>query len=694
MLQICANRIFQNNLKIYRLKFSLILFFAFAFIHTQAQVFTSSTLPIVIITTDNSAPIGDINRVLGNMKIIDNGPGNINYLADQNNAASLNYSGRIDIEIRGSYSQNLEKKGYGLTTLKSDNSTNNNVILLGMPAENDWVLNGLAYDPSLIRDFISYGIARNMGNYAARTAYCELMINGDYRGIYLLQEKIKADINRVNITKILSTQNSLPELSGGYITKCDKNTGGDPTAWTLPAYPPSTYPNFIHDLPKPTVVTSLQNAYIYNQFLNLASTTASSNSSLLNGYPSIIDVPSFIDFMLCNELASNVDAYQFSTYFHKDRNGKLRAGPIWDLNLTYGNDLFDIGFDRSKTNIWQFANGDNDGAKFWKDLFLNNTYKCFLAKRWHEVSQPGMAMNSNSINTLIDSAVNIITPALQREQTRWNKTINLPLETNKIKTFIAARSNWMNSNIGSYAACAQNYLPKLVISKINYHPAASINFSSDNLEFIEISNNGVDSINLTGIYFGGLGLAYTFPANTTLASNASIYLASNVAAFKNQYGFYPFDAYERKLSNSNQELSLLDGFGNLIDQVHYYDVAPWPTIADGGGYYLQLSNINSDNNLASNWIASNLNISLGIQPLESQIKLYPNPSNGLIQLVSSYPMVQINLTDMQGVVLNKLETESQSNNSTIDIQNYPSGIYLLQITFSNGYVLNKKIVKL
>ncbi len=694
MLQICANRKFQNHSKIYRLKFSLIVFFAFAFIHTQAQVFTSSTLPIVIITTDNSAPIEDINRVLGNMKIIDNGPGNINYLADQNNAASLNYSGRIDIEIRGSYSQNLEKKGYGLTTLKSDNSTNNNVILLGMPAENDWVLNSLAYDPSLIRDFISYGIARNMGNYAARTAYCELMINGDYRGIYLLQEKIKADINRVNITKILSTQNSLPELSGGYITKCDKNTGGDPTAWTLPAYPPSTYPNFIHDLPKPTVVTSQQNAYIYNQFLNLASTTASSNSSLLNGYPSIIDVPSFIDFMLCNELASNVDAYQFSTYFHKDRNGKLRAGPIWDLNLTYGNDLFDIGFDRSKTNIWQFANGDNDGAKFWKDLFLNNTYKCFLAKRWHEVSQPGMAMNSNSINTLIDSAVNIITPALQREQTRWNKTINLPLETNKIKTFIAARTNWMNSNIGSYAACAQNYLPKLVISKINYHPAASINFSSDNLEFIEISNNGVDSINLTGIYFGGLGLAYNFPANTTLASNASIYLASNVAAFKNQYGFYPFDAYERKLSNSNQELSLLDGFGNLIDQVHYYDVAPWPTIADGGGYYLQLSNINSDNNLASNWIASNLNISLGIQPLESQIKLYPNPSNGLIQLVSSYPMVQINLTDMQGVVLNKLETESQSNNSTIDIQNYPSGIYLLQITFSNGYVLNKKIVKL
>lgn len=693
MLQHFRLHIIQNRLKKHKHLLSLMALCFLTQLQTQAQVFTSSTLPIVIITTDNNAPIGDINRVLGNMKIIDNGPGNINYLTDQNNATSLNYNGRIDIEIRGSYSQNIEKKGYGLTTLKSDNSSNNNVILLGMPKENDWVLNSLAYDPALVRDFVSYGIARNMGNYAPRTAYCELMINGNYRGIYLLQEKIKADNDRVNITKILTTQNTLPELSGGYITKCDKNTGGDPIAWIFPAYAPSENPNFIHELPKASEVTSQQNSYIYNQFLNLASTTASSNSSLLNGYPSIIDVPSFVDFMLCNELASNVDAYQFSTYFHKDRNGKLRAGPIWDLNLSYGNDLFDIGFDRSKTNIWQFANGDNDGAKFWKDLFLNNTYKCYLAKRWYEVSQPGMPMNSNSINTLIDSAVNLITPALQREQTRWNKTINLTLEINNIKTFVSARTTWLNNNVGSYAACAQNNLPKLVISKINYNPIASINYASDELEFIEISNNSVDSVNLTGIYFGGLGLAYTFPANAMLAGNTSIYLASNAAAFKSQYGFNPFGAYERILSNNNQDLILLDGFGNLIDQVHYFDAAPWNTLADGGGYYLQLSNINSDNNLANNWIASNVKISVGIQQLESQLQLYPNPSNGLLQLVSSYPVAKINLTDMQGLILKQFEPASQTNNTSIDIQNYSSGIYLLQITFSNGYILNKKIGK-
>jgi hypothetical protein len=135
-----------------------------------------------------------------------------------------------------------------------------------MPSENDWVLNGLAFEPSLIRDYISYAISRNMGNYAPRTVYCELIVNGDYRGLYLLQEKIKADSQRVNVTKITTTQNTMPELSGGYITKSDKLTGGDPVAWTMPSYVSGNDAVFIHELPKPTEVTTQQNNYIQNEF--------------------------------------------------------------------------------------------------------------------------------------------------------------------------------------------------------------------------------------------------------------------------------------------------------------------------------------------------------------------------------------------------------------------------------------------
>jgi len=351
----------------------------------RAQVLTDSNLPIIIITTDknpstgNPVEIMDDPKVLATMKIIFRPDGSRNYVTDQTNTTYLNYSGRIGIEFRGSTSQSLPKKPYGLTTLKADNISNNNVSILGMPKQNDWVLNSLDFDASLVRDFLSYELARNLGDYAAREMYCEVIVNGDYKGLYIFMEKLKVDDNRINIEKMTASDNTGSNLTGGYVTKCDKTTGGDPVAWSFPNSNWGTV-DFIHDNPKPADITTQQNAYIYNQFLNLKNTAAAQNSSIINGFPSIIDIPSFIDFMIVNEYASNVDAYQYSTFFHKDRNGKLRAGPVWDFNLTFGNDLFQWGLDRSHTDVWQFDNGDNTGAAFWKDLFNNPTFNCYLTK--------------------------------------------------------------------------------------------------------------------------------------------------------------------------------------------------------------------------------------------------------------------------------------------------------------------------
>ncbi len=150
-------------------------------------------------------------------------------------------------------------------------------------------------------------------------------------------------------------------------------------AWTAIPYAGNDV-NYMHDLPKPEEVISQQNTYIEYQFNNLYLAVNVNNSSLLNGFTATINVPTFVDFMISNEFAANADGYQLSTYFHKDLNGKLRTGPIWDFNLTYGNDLFFWGFDRSKTDTWQFSNGDNEGSKFWTDLFNNPDFKCYFAQ--------------------------------------------------------------------------------------------------------------------------------------------------------------------------------------------------------------------------------------------------------------------------------------------------------------------------
>ena len=677
------------NYKIYSLFLILV-----ASLNVNSQNFTDSNLPIVIINTDidpgTNQPydIVDSPVVLGSMKIIYHSDGSRNYLSDQNNSAYLNYNGRLSIQIRGSSSQSAPKKAYGFTTLLADNTSNNNVSLLGMPSENDWILNGLAFDPSLIRDYLAYNISRLMGNYATRTQFCEVVINGSYNGLYLLEEKIKADSNRVNVLKITTSDITGENLTGGYITKADKTTGGDPIAWSTTPYAGNTV-NYIHELPKPSNVTPEQDAYIYGQFNSFQTAITSNNLSLSNGFTTLIDIPTFVDFMLSNEFAANVDGYQLSTYFHKDRNGKLRAGPIWDFNLTLGNDLFQWGFDRSKTNTWQFSNGDNEGSKFWRDLFNNPKFKCYLAKRFHELTQAGKPMNTTFLNTFIDNTITLISEAMVRENQLWNTIPNNALEIANLKIFISNRISWMTTQLGSYSACSNVAVPPLVITKINYNPATSISFPvSNDQEFIEITNTGSTTVNLSGIYFRELGITYQFPYNSTIAGNSSLYLASNATVFQTKYGFAPFGQYTRNLSNKSENLVLADTFGNIIDNVQYFDSAPWPAAPDGNGSYLQLISTALDNNIASSWIASSTPLAVN-QFSNNTFSIFPNPTNNLVTISSPIAIQKIEIIDIYGKLIQTLL--SDSNEVQTDVSNLASGIYFLKIGNQFGTKTEKLI---
>ncbi|PKB17662.1 putative secreted protein (Por secretion system target) [Flavobacterium sp. 5] len=672
--------------------FFVILLFSSTAIHSQT--FTDSNLPIVVISTDldpntnQPLEIPDDPKILASMKIIKRPDGSRNFLTDVSTAEYLNYNGRIGIEIRGSSSQSLPKKPYGLTTLKADNKSNNNVSLLGMPSENDWVLNSFAFDPSFMRDLISYNLARQIGDYASRAVYCEVVLNGEYIGLYALQEKLKANSDRINILKIGSSDISSPNVTGGYITKADKTTGGDPVAWNMASYSGST--DFIHELPKPTAVTQEQNTYIQNEFLKLASN--SGNSDLITGYPSVIDVPSFVDFMLLNELASNVDGYQFSTYFHKDRNGKLRAGPIWDFNLTYGNDLFQWGLDRSKTDVWQFSNGDNEGPKFWTDLFANSNFKCYLSKRWNELTQTGKPFNYSSLVQNIDDSANYITEAKNRDNIKWGALRDFTTEVAGIKTYLTTRISWMTTKLGSFSSCSSVQTPSLVINKINYNPATSVGFSvSDDLEFIEIVNTGTTTVDLTGVYLKELGITYQFPASSTVLAGASIFLASNPTTFQSKYGIAASGQFTRNLSNSSQKIVLADGFGNTIDSVEYLDASPWVTEADGNGSYLQLISTDLDNSLASNWIAKNDDtLSAPSYLASAAISVYPNPVTNVLTVHASEPIIGIKIYSVLGVLLNDIKQKSETIQA--DLSKYANGIYFITIYDENGSV-TQKIIK-
>ena len=657
----------------------------------MAQTFTDSNLPIVVIETDGGINIPDEPKVPGTMKIIWHQDGSRNYMSDIDNPELLNYDGRIGIERRGSSSQTMfNKKPYALETRENDDITNRNVSILGMPAENDWVLNSLAYDQTGMRDVLAYELSNRLGQYASRSVYCEVVINGDYKGLYAFMEKIKPDKNRVNIEEMDPTCNNYPEVTGGYITKADKTTGGDPVAWTMPSYGGwwGNYVDFIHHYPKPADITEAQNNYIHGVFTDLASVANQHQTSIASGIPSVIDIPSFVDFMMIAEYTSNVDVYGLSTFFHKDRLGKLRAGPVWDYNLAFGYDAFG---NRSRYDVWQFSNEDNNGPKFWKDLFDTDLFRCYMAKRWFELTEPGQPLNYDFVCNRIDEIDAVIAEGIARDNQRWHQMQQHDQYVNDMKTWLQQRINWLNQHIGTYEGCADVDLPPLVISKIHYHPMDWWGIDGDKFEFIEITNNGDEEVDLTGIYFRELGITYRFPKRTHIEGRQAIVLCSDSLMFTEYYNTTPFGQYTRKLSNKSENLVLADAWGNVIDQVHYSDSLPWPMEADGNGPYLELKDLDSDNSLPENWTTGDDLTKVDQFFENSSIAIYPNPTSGKMHIAISENASYCQILDLMGNVLQ----EASPSNSVIDLDlnGYPSGMYLVKIQFAEGRMVFRKVIK-
>ena len=452
--------------------------------------------------------------------------------------------------------------------------------------------------------------------------------------------------------------------------------------------------NFVHEEPKPDEVTTAQNDYIKGQFETLQATLDNNNASAADGYPSIIDIPTFVDFMLLNELASNVDAYEFSTYFHKDKNGKLRAGPIWDFNLTMGNDLFMYGLDRSFISVWQFDNGDNIGAKFWKDLFDETNFRCYLSKRWNELTSDEMPFNHTQLRMFIEETDDLLAEAIVREQQAWGSVTDHASNVDNLISWLSQRIDWIDANIGSFSSCQNVDTPPLVISKINYNPNSAQLGDTNEQEFIEITNTGSTTVDLTGVYFGGTGFVYQFEPNTVLGAGRFVRLANDADTFRDVYGTIALGEFTRNLSNGGEQLLLLDAFGNVIDEVFYDDSNPWPEAADGNGPYLQLNNLTADNNNPVNWSAST-------EPLEGAVlsvndhpagvlQVFPNPSSKVLSVIASNSIETIALLSLQGNTVMEIAVNELSYD--LDLSLFTSGAYLLKVKTTSGIIM-RKIIK-
>jgi len=298
------------------------------------------------------------------------------------------------------------------------------------------------------------------------------------------------------------------------------------------------------------------------------------------------------------------------------------------------------------------------------------------------------------IAALIDTTVALISEAVVRENERWNTIEDFSGEIANMKGWIQERTQWMTDNLGQFSDCNAAPLPSLVITKINYNPQETDAFpESDAAEFIEIQNTGNTTVNLTGVHLSKLGIAYQFPKNEMIMAGQSLILASNSAVFKARYGRDAFGNFSRDLSNSSQDLTLSDAFGNVIDQVTYTDEAPWPETADGNGSYLELIDVNSNNAVASNWVA-NSNESLRIQDFkngEVDFTVYPNPAKENLTVNAKQTIQEIVIFNPLGQQIKKFNVNLKT--TEISIRTLQKGVYYLSLKLINGDRISTKIIK-
>lgn len=251
------------------------------------------------------------------------------------------FQGRGGIHVRGESSSGFPQKSYAWETW--DNEGNDkDAGILGMPADSDWVLHGPWSDKTLMRNYLIYSTFGEAaeGYFGPRSRFVEVFFNqqagqpvsyADYRGIYLLVEKPKQGKNRVDVAKTNPLVTDPALVQGGYVFKHDKNAPGS-TQWTT-----ATYGQFMegHD---PEALNTQQSSYLRGYVNGFeAALAGGSFADPVSGYQAWLDRKTFIDGQWAVEIGKQVDGYVFSTYFNKDRGGKIKAGPLWDFNISLGN---------------------------------------------------------------------------------------------------------------------------------------------------------------------------------------------------------------------------------------------------------------------------------------------------------------------------------------------------------------------
>ena len=361
-------------------------------------------------------------------------------------------SSNVIINVRGNSSRYFEKLGYKIKLVDKDGN-NNPQSLMGMDKHHEWALHGPYLDKTLIRNYMMYNISGEIMDYAPNVRFCEVMINGEYEGVYVLTEIITAGKDGARLTMTVDAKDN---TYTGYLLRLDrrKNSGFD-ALHSLSVYSLRCDPDLMLDVEYPGIKTlneTLKDSIVtdFSKFEKSIYSYDFNNKKY--GYKNYIDVDSFISYFLINELAVNYDAGSYSTYIYKDTGGKYKMC-VWDFNNACDNYQ-----EQSVTGVQHFELQN----KLWFGMLMKDKdFTNGIIKKYKQLRET--FFSDEYLEEYIDGVISYLGPAIERNGKRWassfeNDTLLEPAERNlhsygeavsQLKNFFKERTEWLDDNIES-----------------------------------------------------------------------------------------------------------------------------------------------------------------------------------------------------------------------------------------------------
>ena len=405
----------------------------------------SSHLPIVIIDTQGIAP--PVNTMFnletflyepikglepyvdGTILVLDNN--NRNHLTDTPASKS-----NIKIKLRGNTSMNYAKPQY-LVKLITEAGQDNELSLLGMGEDNEWIINGSMTDKSMMRNYLAYKVAAKLMPYTQDSKYCEVVIKDKdtytYQGVYLLGESIKQGPSRVNISKYKATKHF-----NSYMLRRDRYDEETIMIDTYATEKKLSTGYLGLRYPSKYSITKEMLDYIEKDISKIEKILYSDDYSEFSTYSKYINVDSFVDYFLINEFFGNYDAGNNSTYMYKDLGGKLSMGPVWDYDGAVDN----YTIDKMHIEVMAFQT-----APWFDRLVTDKSFVEKLEKRYSELRRS--YLSEESILSSIVEIEEYIGQAQKREWARWNE-LRKEQDRYKLETYQDAEGYLMDRDISEY----------------------------------------------------------------------------------------------------------------------------------------------------------------------------------------------------------------------------------------------------